>query len=94
MAWRRPSTSARVRIPAQSVSPEQLDEDRVPGWSRAEAFNLIDVFYLKGGLWKAVCECGEAPHVFAEERPAWRWITDHKCPVLDSDSRPVGDLSA
>ena len=93
MPWRRSSTRARVRIPAQSVSPEQLEEDRVAGWSRAEAFNLIDVHYLKSGLWKAVCECGDAPHVFAEERAAWRWITDHTCPVLEPESRPKSDLA-
>ena len=47
------------------------------------AFNLIDVHYLRGGLWKAVCECGDAPRPFEQERAAWAWIADHRCPVLE-----------
>jgi hypothetical protein len=88
MLWIKSGTRAPL-IPTASVSPEQSKEDCAPGRLSAEAFNLIDVWYLKGGLWKAVCECGEAPHVFAQERAAWQWITAHKCPVLESDSRPV-----
>ena len=83
MSWIRPTASTEVRIPAQSVSPEQSAD---PG-ARPEAFNLLDVVRLKGGWWKALCECGDGPEVYEEERAAWRWITDHRCPILDADSR-------
>ena len=88
MSWIRASLRADVRIPAQSVSPEQLVEASGAAGVRPEAFNLIDVVRLKGGWWKALCECGEGPAAFEEERAAWRWITDHRCPILDADSRP------
>ena len=87
MLWNRPNLTPEVSIPKQSVSPERSPEDRQAGQCRHEAFNLIDVIFRKDGRWKATCECGEAPGYFAEERAAWRWIADHRCPVLDADGR-------
>ena len=87
MLWIRPSARPEVRVPAQSVSPEQPADDHLRGRLRQEAFQLIDVILRRDGRWKALCECGEAPQHFAEERAAWRWITDHRCPVLDADAR-------
>ena len=84
MAWFRSSTSA-PHIPAASSSPEVPHQGRL----RVGAFNLIDVVCVRGGSWKAVCECGDAPEVFAQQQDAWLWINDHRCPVIEPDARAV-----
>ena len=51
--------------------------------------NLIDVLYVKGGRWRATCECGATPELFNEQRAAWEWVVAHECPSLeDRSGRP------
>lgn len=77
-----------LHISAASSIPEQRDGDRPPHRPRPEALNLIDVIDVRGRLWRAVCECGEAPDLFTEEPAAWAWVTNHRCPVLEPFDRP------
>jgi hypothetical protein len=82
MRWTRDSLEVG-RIPAASVSPEESSGVDPAGGTRKTRFPLIDVHPLKGGLWKASCECGGWPEPFDDERAAWTWIAKHSCPVLD-----------